>query len=385
MKLALQLAYKNLIGSGLRTWLNVGILSFAYVVIILYNGVIDGWNQQAKRDSIAWEYGKGQLLNADYDPYDPFTLQDGHGILSKEKAQNLTPILIQQASIYPDGRMLSVALKGIETEQNILELPTGILQKSTAAIPVIIGKRMAKSANLKEGDQVLLRWRDKNGTFDASDVTVAGIFDTDVSNVDSGQIWIPIEKLWKMTGLTDHATMFIAENGYQQSNLEGWNFRSQDDLLKELNDIIAMKNISGSIMYLLLLAIALLAIFDTQVLSIFRRQKEIGTYISLGMTRWQVVWLFTIEGTMYSILATIVGSIYGIPLFVYMAKTGIGMPVASQDMGIAVAERIFPVFGIGLILSTMALVIVSATIVSFLPARKIAKMDPVEALKGKLQ
>ena len=33
-------------------------------------------------------------------------------------------------------------------------------------------------------------------------------------------------------------------------------------------------------MYGLLLNIALLAIFDTQVLSIFRRQKEIGTYIA---------------------------------------------------------------------------------------------------------
>ncbi len=385
MKLALQLAYKNLMGSGLRTWLNVGVLSFAYVVIILYNGVIDGWNQQAKRDSIAWEHGKGELVHADYDPYDPFTVQDGHGILSKDKTQHLTPILIRQASIYPNGRMLSVSLKGIDTKQTILKLPTKLLEKSNAAIPAIIGKRMAKSANLKKGDQVLLRWRDKNGTFDASDVTIAAIFDTDVPNVDSGQIWIPIEQLWEMTGLTDHATMFIAENGDQKSTIEGWNFRSQDDLLKELNDIIAMKNISGSIMYLLLLAIALLAIFDTQVLSIFRRQKEIGTYISLGMTRWQVVWLFTVEGSMYSILATIVGSLYGIPLFIYMAKTGIGMPTASQEMGIAVAERIFPVFGIGLILSTMALVIISATIVSFLPARKISKMNPVEALKGKLQ
>jgi ABC-type antimicrobial peptide transport system permease subunit len=188
-----------------------------------------------------------------------------------------------------------------------------------------------------------------------------------------------------MTGFTEHATMFIAGNAYQHELQEEWNFRSQEDLLKELNDIIAMKKISGSIMYFLLLAIALLAIFDTQVLSIFRRQKEIGTYISLGMTRWQVVWLFTIEGSMYSILATILGSIYGVPLFVYLAKKGIGMPVASQDMGIAVAERIFPVYGIGLILSTIVLVVVSATLVSFLPARKIAKMDPVDALKGKLQ
>lgn len=72
MKLAFQLAYKNLVGSGLRTWLNVGVLSFAFVVIIFYNGLLEGWNQQAKREAIAWEFGSGQLLNDKYDPYDPF-------------------------------------------------------------------------------------------------------------------------------------------------------------------------------------------------------------------------------------------------------------------------------------------------------------------------
>ncbi len=59
---------------------------------------------------------------------------------------------------------------------------------------------------------------------------------------------------------------------------------------------------------------AMLAVFDTQVLSIFRRQKEIGTYVALGMTRGQVVKLFTIEGAMHSVLAALVGAVYGIPL-----------------------------------------------------------------------
>ena len=61
------------------------------------------------------------------------------------------------------------------------------------------------------------------------------------------------------------------------------------------------------------------------------------------------------------------------------------MPSASQDMGISIAEKIYPVFGAGLILATVLLVVLSATIVSFLPARKIAKLNPTDALKGKIQ
>jgi len=146
-----------------------------------------------------------------------------------------------------------------------------------------------------------------------------------------------------------------------------------------------MKKVGGSIIYILLLSIGLLAIFDTQVLSIFRRQKEIGTYIALGMTRWQVVGLFTAEGSMYSLFATILGCIYGIPMLAYMANKGLGMPMSSDQSGLILAERIFPVYGAGLIIGTIIVVVTSATIVSFLPARKIARMNPVEALKGKLQ
>ena len=51
----------------------------------------------------------------------------------------------------------------------------------------------------------------------------------------------------------------------------------------------------------------------------------------------------------------------------------------------AMAARIYPVYGFGLIASTIALVTISATIVSFLPSKKIARMDPVDALKGKMQ
>ncbi len=384
MKLALQLAYRNLIGAGIRTWLNAIVLSFAFVLIIFLNGFMDGWNQQAKNDTISWEYGTGHLLNNKYDPFDPFSLQEGHDLIPKN-TKDLTPILIQQASIYPNGRMLTVSLKGIKQEQQTLLIPSNALKESKTNFPAVIGTRMAETAKLEKGDEVLLRWRDKNGTFDASNITIVEIFNNNVPTVDDGQIWISLDKMWKITGLKNHATLFVANENYTHNATQGWNFKTQKELSKTLDDIISTKKISSAILYVLLLAIALLAIFDTQVLSIFRRQKEIGTYIALGMTRWQVVGLFTVEGATYSILAMLVGSAYGIPLFAYLAKYGMAMPEGQQDMGISIAEQIFPVFGLKLILGTIFLVVASATIVSFLPSRKIAKMDPIAALKGKLQ
>lgn len=384
MKLAFHLAYKNLMGAGLRTWLNAGVLSFAFVVIIFYNGLIDGWNQQAKIDGINWEYGHGHLVNDKYDSYDAFSIQDGHGELDESKQVNLTPILIQQGNIYPNGRMMSIRIKGIDSHQEVLRLPTLLLNDSKAEIPVIIGKRMSESAKVKTGDEFLLRWRDKNGTYDAATVTVAGIFETTVPFVDGGQIWMSIDKLRELTLLKNRTTYFVANEQYKNEAISGWSFENQEYLMREQTKMINAKKVSGSIFYVILMTLGLLAIFDTQVLSIFRRQKEIGTYIALGMTRWQVVRMFTAEGGMYSIFATVLGAIYGIPLMWYLSKIGISFGADGGEMGIIMAEKMYPVYGIGLILGTILIVVLSATIVSFLPARKIARMNPVEALKGKI-
>ena len=85
MKLAFKLAYKNLFGAGLRTFLNVLVLSFSFVIIILLNSIMDGWDQQAQSDSIAWEFGEGHLIYEKYDPLNPYTILNGHSSIPKEQ------------------------------------------------------------------------------------------------------------------------------------------------------------------------------------------------------------------------------------------------------------------------------------------------------------
>ena len=384
--LIFKLALKNLLAAGLRTWLSVSVMAFAYILIIFYNGMLDGWNDQAKTDSIAWEFGQGQLWQKDYDPYDPFTLQDAHSKIPDEVPDEAVPILIRQASIYPQGRMISVLLKGIPVNQQLLDLPTKDIPKSEdGSLSAIIGNHMANTAKLAAGDKVLMRWRDKNGTFDALEITVAGVFKTNVPAVDMGTIWIGMEDMNRITGFENEATYMVLPEEFENQQIAGWEYHSLESLLEPIDKIIASKKISGYVIYVILLGLALLAIFDTQVLSIFRRQKEIGTYVALGMTRWRVVRMFTIEGAATSILAAGVGAIIGAPLFVYFAKTGISLGMNTQSMGITIAERLIPSYGLGLIVGTIVLVVLASTIVSFWPSKKIANMDPTLALKGKVQ
>jgi len=387
----LKLALRNLIGAGLRTWLSVLVLAMVLILVIWQYAIIDGWDRMAVRDMIAWEIGGGQIWTEEYDPYDPFTLEDSHRVMPQSfneeiEKGNMAPILVTQASIYPDGRIMSIMLKGIDPGQQIIELPTDKLQSDSEDIPAIIGTAMARDSKLSVGDYITVRWRDVDGTFDASEIVIVDVFRCDVPAVDNGQMWISIDRLQEMTQMPGEATLLVTDQEFTwEGEEDGWILRDHEYLLKEMTAMIKMKKVGGSFFYMILMLLAMLAIFDTQVLSIFRRQKEIGTYMAMGMTRGQVVRLFTVEGAMHSILAAVLGAIPGIPFLIWMAKVGYSMPAGSDSMGLPIAEKIYPAYSVGLILTVMLLVIVTTTIVSFLPSRKISNMNPTEAIKGKLQ
>ncbi|HER10190.1 MAG TPA: ABC transporter permease [Bacteroides sp.] len=389
--IAFKLAYRNLVGAGLRTFLIVFVLSVAYVLIIFMNGLYQGWEREGKFEMIRWEVGQGQYWEEDYDPYDPITLTDAHAPLPVSLAKatdngSAAAILITQATVYPEGRMLGIMLKGISAGQQVLAIPTEQFASREDEIPALIGTRFAQSANLNVGDRMLVRWRDVNGTFDATELTIAGIFNSSVPAVDNGQIWISLEKLQQMTGMPGEATLLVmGEHADMPAEVAGWEFKGHDVLFAELDQMIKTKSIGGSVFYLILLALALLAVFDTQVLSIFRRQREIGTYISMGMTRSQVVGLFTTEGAMHAILALLLGAVYGTPLLLYIGSKGLGMPEGTDSFGLAAAQRIMPYYSAALVIGTIILVIVATTIVSYMPSRKIAKMNPTEAIRGRIQ
>lgn len=385
--MAIKLALRNLLGAGLRTWLNVIVLSFSYVIIIWYQGLIDGWNVQARRDMINWEIAQGQYWHELYDPFDPFTLSDAHATIPDNfKTPDYAPILIAQGTIYPGGRIQGVLLKGIDKDQKLVKLPTDRLIKENGEIPVILGASMAENNKLKEGDYLTMRWRDASGTFDATEVRIAGIFKTDVPSISKGTVWLALSDLQEMTQSTGEATIILSgDESMIDQQVSGWNFKDHDFLLADLDQIIKQKSIGGSVMYVLLLILAMLAIFDTQILSIFRRQKEIGTFVALGMTRKQVVGLFTIEGGMNSVLAALTAAVYGIPLLLLSHTKGYAMPYDPEDIGIAVSQVIYPSYSLGLVVGTIILVMITATIVSYIPARKISRMNPTDAIKGKIQ
>ena len=388
-----KIAIKNLLGAKLRTWLNVFVTALSFFMIILFSAMYDGMREHAKQVTIDTEIAGGAYWHPEYDPMDPMTFEDAHSIIPRDlkllvDQKKAVPVLVSQASIYPNGRIMPVIMKGITPEQNIVNMPTEMLVgHEEVTIPVLIGRGMAKDANLEVGDAFTIRWLDADRTYDADEGTVVHIMDTENFKLDMGHIWVPLKKAQKMLAMEEEATYVTYAEGLSVvKNKHDWIPRDVKYLIRDMEALIEADEPNAAIMYIILLCFAAMGIFNAQVLSIFRRGREIGTLMALGMTRTRVVGLFTLEGGLNAFLAAIMTVILFGPLLWYFGNNGIWLGVDYSDgaMGIIVEKYLIPVYSVGLVVTTTIIVSIIVLIVSYLPSRRIARMKPTDALRGKV-
>ncbi len=317
-------------------------------------------------------------------------LADAHGPIPPElkpliESGRATPILVVQGYMYSGGSFRPVLLKGIDPRQRVLSLPADVLVDTPGTGPALIGTRMARDAGLKADDLATVRWRDAVGTFDAEEISIARVMSTSVQTVDSGQVWLPLDRLQRMARMNGEATLVVVANGSGGAGaVANWTFKDLDFLLADVHAMIRTKMLGGTVVYAILLFLGMITILDSQVLSIFYRKKEIGTLMALGLTRGAVIRMFTLEGAFNAVLAAVIGAAYGIPLLGFLVAMGIPMPSVTEQMGFSMGDRMYPRYSAFLVLGTTALVFVVTAIVSYLPTRRIATLQPTEALRGRL-
>jgi len=215
-----RLAIRNLLGAGMRTWLNVVVTSFSFTIIIFFNAMYDGMRQDTLRILLDTEVAGGQLWHPKYDPYDPLTLEDSHAIIPKELRESVAlkeamPVLVRQATFYMNGRSSVGLMKGIPPEQEIVRMPLKVIGDYEGDyIPVVIGAGMSKKTGLRKGDLFTVRWLDALKTYDADEFEVAAVIKLDNFRLDTGLIWLSLEKMRELLQMPEEATYIVLKRDY---------------------------------------------------------------------------------------------------------------------------------------------------------------------------
>jgi len=139
---------------------------------------------------------------------------------------------------------------------------------------------------------------------------------------------------------------------------------------------------NSKILWAILMILVCISVFNTQMLNIFKRQKEIGTLMALGMESTRIVRIFTLEGGLAAVWALLVAVLLGLPFFIWFQ--GIGFDVSHlSESTLPIRETIYPDYQPMEIIYSLIIVFVLTVISAWLPVKKITRLDPTMALRGR--
>lgn len=383
-----KIAWKNFSRQGIRAVLNVVVTALAMIAVVFNISLYNGFQAQTTRNMIRTDVADGHYRAPGFDILSPTEWED-FTLKIPKVLQELSPsqkseALVQQGQLYPNRRLYPVQLRGIDINQTLLDLPLDGLksygEKVNDIIPAVLGIKMAQKAHLIKGDTAVLKWRDQYGVVDARDLLVVDVVTMVNSRVDEGVLWLRLDHLRDMTQRPDEISWVAVKES--QGPVMAMEFQTVDELIADILNLIENDRKYAKIFWIILIFLAGIGVFNTQILNVFKRQKEIGTLMALGMTSAQVVGMFTLEGSMAALLSVVVALILGTMLFAWFQSVGLDISHLSEST-IPVHENILLDIHAGEVVATMVIIVCVMVLVSWLPVRKITRLDPTLALRGR--
>ena len=382
------IAKKNFFRQGLRATLNVLVTALSIIALIFMLSLLNGFQAQATRNLVNTDVAGGHYLAPGFDILSPTEWEDHTiripGPLSRLETKDKAEILVLQGQLYPNRRLYPVQIRGISMEQSLLKLPLDNLKKYSNnfddLIPVVVGAKMAKKAHLKKHNTLTLKWRDKSGAVDAKDIIIVDVVDILNPRVDDGVIWLRLDHLRAMTDREGEVSWVAVRNDI--GPVAGSEFQPVELLMADLLALLRQDRMNSKILWAILMTLVCISVFNTQMLNIFKRQKEIGTLMALGMDSTRIVRTFTLEGGFAAVWALLVAVVLGLPFFIWFQ--GIGFDVSHlSESTLPIRETIYPAYQPMEIIYSLVIVFVLIVISAWLPVKKITRLDPTLALRGR--
>jgi len=260
----------------------------------------------------------------------------------------------------------------------------------------VIGGALAERLDVEAGDKVLVTVAGRNGDIRSEMLTVKGLVEVGVDDIETAicQVTIPdIERLTGIEGAGEIAVMAGDSNrveeiaGVISSGIaRGDSVVTWRDILPGVSIAMGSKAGYANMIAGICVFVVMLGIVSAQITAVLERRREFGVLTALGMKSRQVVKLIVVEAVVLGLAGAAFGLALGMPGLWYVATEGfdISSVYGTTDFafaGIQIDAVWRADMGLWVIPTALVVGLGSTILASVYPAWLVSRLDPAATLR----
>lgn len=274
-----------------------------------------------------------------------------------------------------------IALLGVDAEryQRIVQMSRYLKQGrfNVSEANTVVGIELAKDLGVGLGDKIRLVTVDGRNDL----LNIVGIFD--IGNRDLNRRWVftSIKMAQTLLDLPGGITqidlrvgnLFEAETTARQLQAQtGLTSESWMQTNAQLLTALKSQSVSNNLIRFFVTLIVAVGIASVLVVSVVQKQKEIGILRAMGASPRRVMSIFLLQGGLYGLVGSVLGSALSLGLLQFFSRL-----TGNADGSSLFTPTLDPLVVTG----ACALAMVVGLLAAALPARRAARLDPVQAIR----
>lgn len=398
-----KLILRNLLRHRRRSLIAISSVGFGIAALLVASGFIEWMFVDFREATIESQYAHVQVTRPEYHENgraDPF----GYLLPGDNAAKPLTgtphvrswgPRLGFTGLVSRGDSTMSFMGEGFDPTSDLtgdrsLRIVQGKALGAKAVDQVLLGRGLATLMGAKAGDGLVLLVETPGSGLNAIEVKVSGIFESVSRAYDESAILVHIDaarKLLKIDGAhswmvyadgTEHAQQ-VAEALRQRFDGKHFEVRTWDQLAEFYTRAVDLFRQQLGVVRFIVIAIILLGISNTMMMSVMERTGEIGTSMALGIRRGSLLAQFLMEGALIGLIGALGGLAVAALIALGIDAAQIQMPPPpSLTRGYIAKVLLTP----GMVVESLAIAVITTTLASLWPAWKASRMVIVEAIRS---
>jgi ABC-type lipoprotein release transport system permease subunit len=406
MKLYFRLAWRNLWRHRRRTIIVAVAMALGLGLMMLYDGLIAGFDQAIYGNAIKVLGGNIQIhaegYNTELGQNPLLPLPDDQAVVQAAQGQPLVEsaarrIITGGLLTSPEGAF-GVNIIGIEPEKEqkvnlaAQHITAGRYLTQDDGDMIFIGQGLAEAMDVGVGDRITMVGRSTHEQMRQRTMAVAGIYDLGMPEYEKGTVYVSLaeaQSLFDLAGQSTEVAVVLKQLGTEPKviaalvpKLPGYEIDTWRNNYPELLAAITTKNGVMNIFGVIILLIAGIGILNLLLMAIYERTREIGLLGAMGLKPRQISLLFILEGTLMGLVGVAAGILFGLIINGLLRQVGLdfsAMTSATEYMAL-ISGRIYPTWGVEKLLSRALTVAIIAALAALIPASEAARREPAEAL-----